>query len=80
MSDEVKPAKVANLFVNEQGYVYADGAKICRLTPAGQLEFLHKGHRNSGKRGTKVPVQPVDLLHLVNLATRPQVDKKSNGD
>jgi len=70
MVDELKPAQVANLFVNEQGFVYADGAKICRLTPAG-LEFLNKGHRDSSKRGETVIVHPGDLLRLVNVAQPP---------
>lgn len=59
---------VANLFVNENGYVFADGAKICKITPQGQLEFLNKGHRNSARRGAGVPVNPADLLRLARLA------------
>lgn len=76
--DEAKPARVGNLFVNEQGFVYADGAKICRLTPAGQLEFLNKGHRASAKRGETVTVQPIDLLRLVNVAQPPPITQTAS--
>ncbi len=82
MADEIKPAKVANLFVNEQGYIYADGAKICRLVSGGQVEFLNKGHRTaSNKRGEPVTISPIDLLHLVNIAQpppHPQTDSQED--
>ena len=64
---QLPKTQMANLFVNERGFVYADGAKICRLTPEGELEFLHKGHRNSSKRGSVVVVKPADLVRLVRL-------------
>ena len=70
MEDEMgQPPKtqMANLFVNERGFVYADGAKICRLTPEGGLEFLHKGHRNSRKRGSVVVVKPAAQVQTIIL-------------
>jgi hypothetical protein len=68
MSDQT-----ANLFVNDKGFVYADGAKICRITPAGELEFIHKGNRDSARRGEKVTVRPADLVKLAALAAPPPV-------
>lgn len=64
-----KTARVGNLFVNERGFVYADGSKICRLVD-GQLEFLHKGAGDSRKRGEVVRVAAEDLVRLVAASRR----------
>ena len=65
--EKLPKTQLANLFINERGFVYADGAKICRLTPEGELEFLNKGHRDSRKRGSVVVVRPIDLVRLARL-------------
>ena len=71
--EKLPKTQLANLFINERGFVYADGAKICRLTPEGKLEFLNKGHRDSRKQGSVVVVRPIDLVRLARLIHRGSV-------
>lgn len=70
--------QTGNLFVNEKGFVYAEGTKICRITGDGQLEFISKGNRDSRKRGEKVTVQPADLVKLAAITAPPSVRRQTN--
>lgn len=80
MADELKPAQVANLFVNEQGFVYASNSKLCKIRADGTLVFLHRGggqHRQ--ERGREVTVKLADLGRLVELR-QAAVDKSGPDD
>lgn len=80
MADELKPAQVANLFVNEQGFVYASNSKLCKIRADGTLVFLHRGggdHRH--ERGREVTVKIADLGRLAEIC-RTAVDKSNPVD
>jgi len=56
----------ASITVAADGYVYADGVKICRLDPAGPtLYFFDKDRRRADQRGNReVAVPLADLTAL----------------
>ena len=59
-----------NLQIDPNGFICADGVKICRLDPSrGLLLFLDKDRRRSAERGTdQVAVTVADLVQIAKNA------------
>lgn len=65
------------LRLDQDGYVYADGVRLCRVMGGGELEFCDRNGLRSKERGTRlIRVKIVDLLEI---SLHP-LDKSQEGD
>lgn len=53
------------LRLDRDGYVYADGLRLCRVTGTGELEFCDRNNLRSKGRGTRLlTIQVADLVEI----------------
>ncbi len=60
--------------VDENGFVWVGGLKVCRLTPWGLLEFFDRDRRRSEVRGSNfVYAKPGELCKIFGSMPEPVV-------
>lgn len=61
--------------VDENGFVWVGGLKVCRLVIGGLIEFFDRDRRRSERRGSQFVYTTLDELSLVLSGKVRKVDK-----